>query len=185
MTLRHKYVNNGDVCLYSARIREGVRVLKNPCWTPRASVATSANTTRLVWVGSKLAQGGHLRRRSLRACVTVSEQPLDVLSRGDEQGFGVHLLRSPQPEPPQPMPVLGLAEERFNPHLAPPQCLAVGFGIAVATHPVEILLIKAAPDPTSLLLALRAAALEGARVAGGGLGGVPDRSLLVVEPLAV
>src|SRR5918994_1084608 len=90
--------------------RRVLRLLKNPCWTPRASVATSANTTRLVWVGSRLAQGGHLRR-SLRASVTVSEQPLYVLSRGDEQGFGVHLLRSPQPEPPQPMPVLGLAEE--------------------------------------------------------------------------
>src|SRR5918998_4038285 len=141
------------------------------------------NATGLVWVGSRLAQGGHLRR-SLRASVTVGEQPLYVLACPDEQGFSVHLLQSAQPEPPQPMPVLGLAEERFNPHLALPQCLAVGFGIAVATHPVEILLIKAAPDPTSLLLALRAAALEGARVAGGGLGGVPDRYLLVVQPLA-
>src|SRR5215211_2934554 len=81
------------------------------------------------------------------------------------------------------MPVLALAKQGLYPHLAFPQCLAVGFGVAVAAHPFDVLLIKAAPDPSSLL-ALRAVALEGARVAGGGLGSVPDGSLLVVVALA-
>jgi hypothetical protein len=48
----------------------------------------SANITGLVWVRSRLAQGGHLRR-SLRTSLAVGGEPLDVLSRGGEQGFGV------------------------------------------------------------------------------------------------
>src|SRR5215210_3162332 len=81
------------------------------------------------------------------------------------------------------MPILGLAEERFDPHLALPQRLTVGFGVLVIAHPFEVLLLEAAPYPASLLLALRAAWLKRARVAGGGLGGVPDGPLLVVAPL--
>ena len=34
---------------------EGVRVLKNPCWAPRVSLAMSSNATELIRVGSRLA----------------------------------------------------------------------------------------------------------------------------------
>jgi hypothetical protein len=82
------------------------------------------------------------------------------------------------------MPVLGLGKQGLYPHLAFPQCLAVWLSVTVAPHPFEILFLKAAPDPTFLLLALRAASLERTRVAGRGFSSVPDGSLLVVEPLA-
>src|SRR5919199_2990961 len=82
------------------------------------------------------------------------------------------------------MPVLGLAKKGLYPHLALPNSLAIRLGVLVATHPLEVLLIKATPEPTSLL-ALRAARLKRARVAGGGLGSVPDGSLLVVVAFPV
>src|SRR5215217_4128996 len=77
------------------------------------------------------------------------------------------------------MPVFGLGEVGFDPHLAFPQRLSAGLGVLVAAHPFEVLLIKAAPEPASSC-ALRASSFEGAGVAGGGAGGVPDGSLLVV-----
>src|SRR5919199_1546834 len=82
------------------------------------------------------------------------------------------------------MPVLGLAKEGLYPHLALPNSLAIRLGVAVSSHPLEILLIKAAPEPTSLL-ALCAATLKRAWVAGGGLGSVSDGSLLVVVTFPV
>jgi hypothetical protein len=81
------------------------------------------------------------------------------------------------------MPILRLRKEGFNPYRTFPYGLAVGFSVAVAPHPFEVLLLKAASYPPSLL-ALRAATLERARVAGGGLGSIPDGSLLVVVPLS-
>jgi hypothetical protein len=57
------------------------------------------------------------------------------------------------------VPILGLTEERFNPHLAFSQRFAVGFGVGVATNRFEILFLEATPYPASLLLALRAASL--------------------------
>ena len=121
-----------------------------------------ANAAELVWLRSWVAQGDHLRL-SPRASVSVGEQPLYVLSCGDEQGLG---------------------KQRFDPHLALPQRLAVGFGVAVTSHLLEVLLIEAAPDPTSLLLALRASSPERAGVAGIGPSGIPGGSLLVVAALS-
>src|SRR5919202_2154922 len=83
------------------------------------------------------------------------------------------------------MPVLGLAKKGLYPHLALPNSLAIRLGVTVATHPLEVLLIKATPEPTSLLLALRAATLKRTWVASGRLGGIPDGSLLVVVAFPV
>jgi hypothetical protein len=74
------------------------------------------NAAELVQVGSGLAQTGHLPR-SPRASAAEGKQPLYVLSRSNEQGFGVHLLQSPQPEPPGLMPILGFAKQGLYPHL--------------------------------------------------------------------
>jgi len=49
------------------------------------------NATQLAWIGSRLAQDDHLRL-SPRTPLAEGEQPLYVLSGGDEQGLGVHLL---------------------------------------------------------------------------------------------
>src|SRR5215217_950567 len=82
------------------------------------------------------------------------------------------------------MPVLSLSKQGLYPHLALPQCLAIRLGVTVATHPLEELLIEATPEPTSFL-ALHAASLKRAQVAGGGLGSVSDGSLLVVMAFPV
>src|SRR5215203_2585904 len=95
--------------------RENPRVLKNPRWAPRGSPAMLPSATQLARIGSRLAQGGNLCL-SPRSSVAEAEQPLDVLSRGDEQSFGVHLLQCPRSESSRPMPVLGLPEERLDPY---------------------------------------------------------------------
>src|SRR5215217_7859681 len=48
----------------------------------------------------------------------LAQQPLEVLAGGDQLGLDVDLLRPPQAKPPQPVPVLGLGEERFHPDFA-------------------------------------------------------------------
>src|SRR5215217_1155435 len=81
---------------------------------------------------------------------------------------------SPWPRQRGALPTPGASSQR----------LAIRLGVTVATYPLEVLLIKATPEPTSLL-ALCAASLKWARVAGGGLGSVPDGSLLVVVAFPV
>src|SRR5918997_3415078 len=109
----------------------------------------------------------------LRASGTEGHKPLGVLSRGDHEGLGVHLLQSPQPELPRSVPFLGLPKEWLYPHRAFAQGLAVGLGVAVRPHPFEVLLVEAATDPAPLR-AVRALALQGALLAGGRPHGVPD-----------
>jgi hypothetical protein len=66
------------------------------------------------------------------------------------------------------VPLLGLPEERLDPHLALAQGLPVGFGLAVGAHPFEELLVEAAPHHAPAL-AGRAFGLEGTRAATLGL----------------
>ena|SRR5215217_8081143 len=139
------------------------------------------SATQLARIGSRLAQGGNLCL-SPRSSVAEAEQPLDVLSRGDEQSFGVHLLQCPRSESSRPMPVLGLPEERLDPYRTFPYGLAVGFRFAVASHPFEILLIETAPYPAPLC-ALGASGFEGTRVAGGGPRSVPYGPLPMIVAL--
>jgi len=54
----------------------------------------------------------------LRSPASKVQQPLDVLAGGYKQGFDVHLFEPPEAEPPHPVPIFGLAKERFDPHLA-------------------------------------------------------------------
>ena len=58
-------------------------MLKNPRWTPGASLVMSPNATKRVWVGNRLAQGGHLRQ-SPWTSLTEGEQSLNVLAGSDE-----------------------------------------------------------------------------------------------------
>ena len=97
------------------------------------------NTIRLRAGSLRGAQRHHLGRL-LRSAAPVKEQSLHVLPGRDQQDFGVHFLQLPEPESPHAVPVLSLREERLDPHRAFPQGLAVGFGVAVSTHPSKVLL---------------------------------------------
>ena len=54
----------------------------------------------------------------------------------------------PRPEPPEPVPVLGVGEERLHPHLAFAHGLGEGFRRVVAAHTVEVGLVEVAPHPS-------------------------------------
>ncbi len=142
----------------------------------------SPNSAKLGTASLGSPQGGHLRR-SFRAPRPKGQEPLDVLPRSGHQGLGVHLLKPPEPEPPHPVPVLGLPKERLDPHRAFPYGLAVGLGVAIPSHPLQVILFEAAPHPAPLR-ALRTSALEGTGVAGGSFRRVPDGALPMVVALA-
>src|SRR5215211_7159355 len=75
-----------------------------------------------------------------------AEQALEILAGSDELGLEVDLLRSPESEAAQPVPVLGLGEERLDPDLPFAHRLRVRLGLVVAAHPVQIGLVETAPD---------------------------------------
>ena len=135
----------------------------------------------LATAGFGSSESGRLRR-SLRASRPEGQEPFHVLAGGGHQGLGVHLLQPPEPEPPRPVPPLGLRKERLDPHRAFAQGLAVGLGVAVRPHPLQILLLEAAAHPAPLRT-VRAFALEGTGVAGGRLGCVPNVPSPVVVAL--
>src|SRR5581483_7790986 len=60
--------------------------------------------------------------------------PLEVLPGGAELALDVHLLQPPEPEFPQLVPLLGLAEERLNPDLALAHRPLIGRSRVVAAH---------------------------------------------------
>src|ERR671915_468345 len=85
------------------------------------------------------------------APAAAPEQALEVLPGGGQQGLAVHLRQPAQPEAPQPVPLLGLPEERLDPDGALARGLRVGLGGVVGAHAVKILLVEApvddAPEP--------------------------------------
>ena len=99
--------------------------------------------TDLMAGGDRWAQGCRLSCL-LRLPALEDEQPLDVLTRGDQQGFYVYLLKCPQSEPPHPVPVFGLSKQRLDPYPPRVQSLLVEEGPAVAFHPIDVLLIEVA-----------------------------------------
>src|SRR5215207_6407492 len=75
---------------------------------------------------------------------STTEQPLQVLPCGNEQGFAVHLLQPPQPESAQPMPVFRLGEERFHPDLPLADRFLVRLRRVVAADLLQIIDIERA-----------------------------------------
>src|SRR5689334_9160242 len=67
-----------------------------------------------------------------------TQQALQVLPSRHEHGLAVDLLQSSESEATESMPVLGLGEERFYPHLAFPHGLGGGLGVVVAAHPITV-----------------------------------------------
>jgi hypothetical protein len=53
----------------------------------------------------------------LRSAAPEGEHSLNVLARGDYQGFYVYLLEPPEPKPSHPVPIFGLGKQRLDPHL--------------------------------------------------------------------
>src|SRR5215204_3446869 len=108
------------------------------------------STTDLKADGDHRAQGCCLCQ-FLRSPTPEGEQPLHILTRGDQQRFYVDLLEPSQAEPSHPVPVFGLGEERLYPY--PP--FAQGFFVeertTVAFHPIDVLLIEVAQDLPSRL----------------------------------
>src|SRR4051812_37069542 len=72
------------------------------------------------------------------------EPALEVLPRRRQQALGVHLHQAAEAELAQAVPLLGLPEEGFDPHLPLTEGLLVGLGGVVAPHPVEVRLVEGA-----------------------------------------
>src|SRR5215208_5096903 len=87
-------------------------------------------------------QRRHLRRPPGSAS-TELEQPLDVLPRGGHQDLAVRPLQRPEPHPLHPMPLLGFAEERLDPHLPLAHGLLARLGFVVGAHPLCVALVEA------------------------------------------
>src|SRR5690242_15460827 len=91
------------------------------------------------------------------------EEPLEILSRGNQERLTVHSPESPQPEPAHPMPVLVLSEERFHPDAAFAEGFLVGGRLLIAAHPLQIRLphmaIKLMPLGTGRTLRLNRAVI--------------------------
>jgi hypothetical protein len=100
------------------------------------------------------------------------EQPLYVLSRGDQQRLCVHPPEPPETEAPHAMPLLGLGEHRLHPHLAFAQSFLVGPSLAVGADPFEDLLVEAAHQHATAV-SRRALVLQGAGVATPRIRSVP------------
>ena len=69
---------------------------------------------------------------------SLPEQPLQVLAGRDQQCLGVDLPEPSEPEAAQPVPVLGLAEERLDPHAALAEGLLVGGRALVRADAVDV-----------------------------------------------
>jgi hypothetical protein len=94
----------------------------------------------------------------------AAEESLQVLASGDEERLAVDLLQPSQSEASQPVPGLGLGEERFDPDLPFAHGLLVGLTRLIAADPRQIRFIEV-PRHLAPLAALCALRLEGASVA--------------------
>src|SRR5215204_6764718 len=153
---------------YSPNIVEGLSVLKNSRgmrWDLRCEAHRGCRPPRR---GRCRKPQGLSLRQPPRSPAPEREQPLYVLARGDHQRLDVHPPEPPEPEAPYPVPLLGLPEERLNPHLALAQRLLVGLGLSVGANPFEELLLEAPPDHAPVT-SRRAFGLRGASIAGLGL----------------
>jgi len=70
-----------------------------------------------------------------------TKQTFEVLPGRREQRLTGDPPQPPQPEAPQPVPVLGLPEQRLDPHLPLAQRPLIESGAPVGAHPVEVGLV--------------------------------------------
>ncbi len=79
------------------------------------------------------------------------EQAFEILSPRSHQGLTVDAPKPTQAEPPHPMPVFSFSKQGFDPDTAFAIRLLVGFGGMVGSHSIQIVLIPAAAEGSSLL----------------------------------
>src|SRR5215207_9023464 len=116
---------------------------------------------------------GHRRCQLPRTPPPSRNQPLYVLSGGDQQRLDVHLLQPPEPEPAQTMPVFGFTEQRLHPYPPLAQCFLVGEGATVALDLIHVALLKVAQHLATCLV-VGASGSQRAGVAGARHGLVDD-----------
>src|SRR5919107_1470174 len=118
-------------------------VEKRPRWPSRTAPTMLPSATDLVANGNRRAQGCCLCQ-FLRSALPEGEQPLHILTRGNQQRFYVHLLEPSQAEPSHPVPVLGLGVQRLHPNPPLAQSFLVGEGSAVGADPIDVSLVEVA-----------------------------------------
>jgi hypothetical protein len=77
---------------------------------------------------------------------TPRQQPFEILSRRRHDPLAIHLHQPTQPEPSQAVPLLALSKQWLHPHFAFLIGLFVRLGLVIRSHPIQILLIKAAAE---------------------------------------
>src|SRR4051794_35693371 len=81
------------------------------------------------------------------APASPSQQSLHVLARRDEERLVVDLGQPSEAEPAQPVPDLGLGEERLDPDLALAHRPRELLGLGVAAYALQVRLVYVAADP--------------------------------------
>src|SRR5215218_9230898 len=71
---------------------------------------------------------------------------LEVLTSGHQQALDVDVRETPEPESAQPVPVLGLSEQRLDPDLPFPHRLPIDLGRVVAADILKVISIEGAVD---------------------------------------
>jgi hypothetical protein len=93
-------------------------------------------------MGASMRRIGSTPRPGSSCPAPPAEQPLEVLTAGNEERLDVHFPEGAEAEAAESMPVLCLTEQGLDPHRALPHRLVIGSRLVITVHSSTISLAR-------------------------------------------